>query len=143
MKTTDKIFLLSAEEYKKYKDKIPFVPVSWWLRSPGLLQWNAAVVLRNGGVHTYGSGVYYNAVAVRPALQIDNLKSNNLKIGDRFGEADCSWIVIDNDLAIAEVPIAWRRFDAESNNYETSEVRKFLLDWYAARTKTDGKEGTQ
>lgn len=37
--------------------------------------------------------------------------------------------MIDKDLAIAEVPIAFRRFSKKSNNYEISEMRKYLLEW--------------
>ena len=136
-KTMDKIFLLSAEEYKKYEDKIPFIRDSWWLRSPGDVQANAAFVYDDGYLIDLGYGVSYDAVAVRPALSIDNPQANNLKIGDRFVEADFPWIVIDEGLAIAEVPIAWRRFDAESNDYETSDIRQFLIAWYAERTVSD------
>lgn len=44
-----------------------------------------------------------------------------------------TWVKIDTYLYISEVPIAFRRFDEESNNYETSEVRKFLLNWFEER----------
>ena len=139
-KTMDKIFLLSAEEYKKYEDKIPLIRDSWWLRSPGYDQFFAAFVYGNGPLNYGGDDVNNDAVAVRPALRIDNPQSGNLKIGDRFVEADFPWIVIGDGLAIAEVPIAWRRFDAESNDYETSEIRQFLIAWYEERTKYNENE---
>lgn len=125
----DKIFLLSVEEYKKYKDKIPHINTWWWLRSSGYLPINAANVLYDGSIGYYGRDISNYSGAVRPALNINK----NYPIGTRIIVADSSWIVIDNKLAIAEVPIDFRRFNKDDNNYEKSEIRQFLFDWLESR----------
>ncbi len=43
----------------------------WWLRSPGNNQLFAADVRSGGGVNKRGSDVFYDYIAVRPALWID------------------------------------------------------------------------
>ena len=126
----DNLFLLSVDEYNKYENRIPYIACWWWLRSPGTYQYRAAIVSDNGGLYDGGDGVYDYAVAVRPALRIGNLKSSNLQIGSKFIRFGFSWTVIDDNLAICDIPIAFNEFDAKSNDYESSEVRKFLLDWY-------------
>ena len=128
----DPIFLLSTEEYEKYKDKIPQINCWWWLRSPGTNSSNyAANVFYDGSVDYYGHFVNYGyGAAVRPALRIARPEKYNIQIGMKIIRYDFPWIVIDKDLAIAEVPIAFRRFSKKSNNYENSEIRKFLLEWF-------------
>ena len=121
----DKIFLLSVDEYKKYADKIPSTPW-WWLRSPGCDQNLTYYVYRDGWTDCYGSTVTDDYGCVRPALK-------HMSTKDKFEWLGATWIRIDENLYIAEMPIAMRRFDAESNDYETSEVRQFLLDWYKER----------
>lgn len=125
----DEIFLLSAEEYNKYKSLIPKFGCWWWLR-PGYLSEYAAGVDYVGDVDSHGYYVDYIDGCVRPALR---LKSSAHPIGSRLMKYAFPWIVIDSKLAIAEVPIATHRFDPESNDYQTSEIRQFLLDWIESR----------
>ena len=129
---SDEIFLLSKEEYEKHKKNIPVVNNWWWLRSPGYSSRSTAYVDLDGSVDFFGYYVGNDSDSVRPALQILN---HNFKVGDRFIEADFPWIVISENIAIAEVPIAFRRFDPSSNDYQNSEIRKFLLDWYKERKR--------
>lgn len=126
----DEIFLLSVEEYEKYKDVIPKFSCWWWLRSLGYGRYHAADVGNDGLVNSYGHDVYNSYHCVRPALR---LKSSAHPIGSRLMKYAFPWIVIDSKLAIAEVPIATHRFDSESNDYQTSEIRQFLLDWIEIR----------
>lgn len=134
MKTTDKIFLLSVEEYEKHKDAISCIPCMWWVLERENDSWHAALVESVGDIFSYADSIGHMNCAVRPALR---LKSTNLEIGARFVEADFPWVVIGDGLAIAEMPIAFHRYDANAkkNSYETSEIRQFLLDWYEERTK--------
>ena len=132
----DEIFLLSRDEYEKYKSFIPTIKCWWWLRSPGGLYEDAAIVLGDGYADPHLSFDYDNIIydgsgAVRPALRFYPLLSQ--KAGDRLIKYDFPWIYLGDELAIAEVPIAFRRFDEEGNDYETSEVRKFLLEWTESR----------
>ena len=88
--TEDKIFLLSIEEAKKYfssngerkckasayaKEQGAYVNDSgscwWWLRSPGVNQYFAALVNSDGDITDYGDHVSNDYYAVRPAMWID------------------------------------------------------------------------
>jgi len=72
--TTDKVFLLSTDEARKYfaddSDRIATYEGKnawWWLRSPGSLSHNAAIVGVDGDIYEGGSHVG-GQVGVRPAL---------------------------------------------------------------------------
>ena len=132
-KKEDSIFLLSIDEYEKYKNRISIIHCWWWLRSPGADVDRTACVYYDGYISNYGNCVLDDIHAVRPAIRISNLDFSNLKIGDRFVKYDFPWIKIDDDMAIAEVPIAFKRFDENSNDYNNSEIRRFLLNWAERR----------
>ncbi len=70
--TTDKIFLLSIGEAKKYfkDDKDRATGTWWWLRSPGRNSEDAAIVYIYGGILNFGINVNGRG-GVRPAFQID------------------------------------------------------------------------
>lgn len=126
----DEIFLLSEDEYEKYKNAIPLFECWWWLRTPGAESDHVVGVYNNGVVDCYGSNIKDALSYVRPALY---LEPNHFSIGSRINKYNFPWVVIDNDLAIAEVPIAAHRFDKKLNDYELSEIRQFLLDWLEER----------
>lgn len=133
----DSIFLLSEEEYKKYKDKIPHIDCHWWLRTPGIGSKYVASSAYDDH-YRHDNDLY----AVRPVIKMsairDCLYNGSTYCGaknGRFLALGATWKIIDEEkgLAISEMPIMFSRFDAESNNYATSEVRKKLLDWYKER----------
>ncbi len=138
----DPIFLLSKEEYERYKSKIPQLSCGWWLRSPGADLDCTAFIVSNNSIFGRGSVVKYFRGAIRPVVKMSAIRSFlyngstycGTKNG-RFFALGATWKVIDEEkgLAIAEMPIMFSRFDAESNDYATSEVRKKLLDWYKER----------
>lgn len=133
----DPIFLLSTEEYEKYRYGMPQINCWWWLRPSCCDSFLTPFVFCRNFVCEDGCNVNDDSGAVRPALRISNFKSE-VKLGIRFYENrivfnGITWIKIDRDLYISEVPIAFRRFDEKSNDYENSEVRKFLLDWFEER----------
>ena len=129
------ITLLSVEEYEETRANIPPVHDYWWLRSPGYNGSSAADVRGDGDVDLNGNDVDYED-GVRPALRISNLESSNPKIGDEIIVAERPWTVINEGLAIANKPIGacafrkdWRAEDA--NNYEASDVKKYIEKWAA------------
>lgn len=127
----DRIFLLSVEEYEKYKNLIPIICKWWWLRSPGDGGFDYAVSVNcYGDVKSRGNYVFDDCDAVRPALYFS---FTSYDPGDKFIYCGITWVVLDKNLAIAEVPITFNRFDKNDNNYETSEVRQLLLEWYMHR----------
>jgi len=72
--TIDKIFLLSIDEYKKYRNAISNISGWWWLRSPGDNSYRAAYVDHDGYINDGFSDYYGGNVivdyGVRPALWI-------------------------------------------------------------------------
>lgn len=137
----DPIFLLSTEEYEKYKDAIPQINESWWLRSPGHGSRYAgcrqdsryaacinddSILLKDGYLINNTDGM-----GVRPVVKNQAI-SDLYKVGKTILINNFPFIVIDKreGLAIAEVPISFGKFDDDSNDYENSYIRKFLLDWY-------------
>lgn len=135
----DPIFLLSKEEYEKYRCSIPKIGAWWWLRTPGEDPDSAAFVYGDGSVYYRGNGVSIGCIAARPALRISNLKCDTELVYNsartHFFALGATWKIIDDDLAIAEEPIMFSWFGEKSNDYATSEVRKKLLDWYKERVE--------
>ena len=127
-----KLFLLSVEEYEKYKDSIPLVKRWVWLRSPGISSYSAASVRSDGSVRAYGDVVSYTR-GIRPALKVDESEISDMGIGERRIYYDFPFIKIDEGLLIAEVPIAFDKFDDEVNDYEKSWVKNYLEQWRWSR----------
>lgn len=119
----DEITLLSVEEAKKLPEFIRACGVWWWLRSPGYYLFSAARVSDGGGIFDFGASVNFINSTVRPAFRINNLESET---GDKviIGKTCCT--VVGEDLVLADYPICKHRFDEKSNNWETSELRKFI-----------------
>ncbi len=86
--TTDKVFLLSYNEFNTYLNGKSFAKAKptasaragglttdangvcyWWLRSPGLHAGNASYVMYGGNVYLYGSDVGHQ-IGVRPVIRI-------------------------------------------------------------------------
>ena len=129
----DQIFLLSDQEYNKYRSAIPLIDCQWWLRTFSNDPNYATNVDNNGSTigcaDSYGNLIYTNC-AVRPAIRY-NRGLITSPIGSRFTWNGVTWVIIDTEkaLAIAEMPIGFEKFDNESNNYATSHIRQWLLDW--------------
>ena len=126
----DEIFLMSIEEYEKYKNDILQIKAWWWLRSSGFKSDYVAHVYSNGSVSYIGNYINHDYDAVRPALYLDFTDFNK---SEKFVYCGITWIVLDEHLAIAEMPISFHKFDENNNIYETSEIRQFLLNWYNER----------
>ena len=120
------ITLLTKEEYETHKERIPLVDYWWWLRSLGHTSNRAVDVYCEGSVRVNGAHVDHNLGAVRPALKSAIL---NLPIGEKFIALDNRWVMIDDGFAISEGVITLRRYDSESNVWETSELKAWLEAW--------------
>lgn len=64
------LFLLSKDEYEKYRDGIPNLHCEWWLRSQGYGEDLVAYVKTDGYVRRSGCGARDNDIGVRPALRL-------------------------------------------------------------------------
>ena len=131
------ITLLSAEEYVKYRAIIPLIDGWWWLRSPAAVKGFATGVNSVGDIDGLGFYVSYNRTAVRPTLKLDLEFSDSLfwynpkkLFGAKIEYGNYRWIVLDANLGelyvLCDSPIAERRFDPESNNWATSELKQWL-----------------
>lgn len=119
----DKITLLSTEEAEKVPVSIRACGDWWWLRSPGGYQFSAASVNYVGGIFERGSYVNYDYIAIRPAFRLNNLNS---KIGDKILINKTWCTVIDKGLVLTDYLICKHKFDSESNDWETSEIKRFI-----------------
>lgn len=128
----DQIFLLSEKEYAEYKSLIPKIPCWWWLRSPGNDSDRAAFVNYDGSVYYYGYYIYNDYCCVRPAIKYS---LDDKRIDNFIYKCGYTWVIIDEDkrIAVAEQPIGFHMYDEIINEYATSEIRKYLFEWYEAR----------
>ena len=114
----------------------------WWLRSPGLYSRDAAIVGSSGAVYDYSSNVYLDNIAVRPALRSEEPLIKTLQKTEKgcVKYLGTTWIDISDYLGYQcllkkkclKKP---HRFDAKSNNYDSSEVKKFIEGWYRKKLK--------
>ena len=133
------ITLLTVEEAQALPDEIRRNGYSWWLRSPGSRDNDAACVYGYGLVNDRGYNVDYSGFGVRPAL-ICNLESSNLEIGDRIEIFGHDWTAIGNDKILCDRVIEKRRFDEKTNDWEKSELKAWLEEWFAEQVKEGGAE---
>ena len=132
------ITLLSVEEAKKAPEDLRAIGEWWWLRSPGLSGFRASFVNLDGYVYAGGSRVGISDTAVRPALRVSNLNSVNLQIGDEVALADHTWTVIPGGMALMNDIIGYHPFRKDwqakdANDYEKSDVKKYLEAWAKER----------
>lgn len=134
----DDIFLLSLDEYSKYKDKIPLIDESWWLRTPGKTSAGEKADLV-ACVNKYGSIAMSHSVirsaAVRPVIKLQSTEETIIKYGT-------TWVKIDEGLYIAKKPIVHRVFDKRftedvTNQYNKSGIKRFLTYWLQERKSGD------
>lgn len=126
------ITFLTIEEYEDYMNHIPKIEKDWWLRSPGFIGYNTAYVDRDGDVN-YNGFIVYISTDVRPVLII-NRSSSNLQIEDAFNFGEHTWTVISDEFAICNDTLGERCYREDwkakgANDYEKSDVKKFVDDW--------------
>ena len=126
--------LLSTEEAEKYLTEEERKYDKWWLRSPGSYFRIVDSCNDGGDISNLGCFVDSSNVCVRPALQITNLESSNLKIGDTFEFSGFNFKVISENLAwMYRQDIGCYAFNfgfKNGNDYETSDIKKFVDKWF-------------
>lgn len=132
------ITLLAAEEARALPGDIRSIGKSWWLRSPGYYDYYAEFVYSDGLVCQIGDFVHFEH-GVRPAL-VFNPESSNLSEGDHFEAAGHTWTVIAKNKALCDGIIGKCAFRANyrtvnANNFETSDIKKFLDKWFEQKFK--------
>lgn len=130
----------SIEDIKDLPKEILKSKDWWWLRSPGNGSLIAAGVNYLGFVYRNGNYVDYTH-GVRPLL-ITNLKSENLKLYDIYKIFDIEWYYIGDGNFLSKDILFESPFDVNSNDYETSELKKRLDDWFNELKKNMPQENT-
>ena len=143
-----KLFLLSDEEAEKIPQEILACGDWWWLRSPTCrwLRSPSCCTKYAAYVNTHGcmddeDGLDIDDIAcVRPAIHIkvglfnslDRTKKGYIKLGTKPNGKPVKWIDISEYIGrpclLMKKPIARCRFDAESNDYEKSEIKTRLAE---------------
>ena len=125
--------LLSIEEAEKLPMRLKRYDECWWTRSPGDGSNSVLYIEKDGWVYRSGHQVTnfeYSLCMVRPALEISNLKSSNLEIGDIFNFGKREFEVISDSLAFCTMDIGEYEFDYYSNDYENSEIKEYVDRWF-------------
>ena len=117
------ITLLTIERAERLPRELLACGEWWWLRSPGSIQYDAAIVATDGSVYHGGDDVSNDLDCVRPAFVIPGLDS---KIYDQVHVGGCVCTVVDKDLVLADDVVCYHRFDAKSNDWNKSELKAFI-----------------
>ena len=130
------ITLLSIEEAERLPKTILGLSSvdSWWLRSPGKENKDAAFVYPDGVIKSSGYIVSYTAYSVRPALRISQFDFSKLKIGDIIECLEQEWYYVGDDLILSKDIISHQCFNKnvyrkEPNKFQGSDIQKYLQNW--------------
>lgn len=153
--------LLTAEEAKKLPEDIRMCDTPkkfggyisnnnkcwWWLRSPGNLSRIAAVVGASGAVYELGNFVSDVDCTVRPVIRVTDENIDDMKeIEDGYIRyLGTKWIDITDyigTVCLLKKKCLKRphRFDSASNDYEKSEIKEYIEEWYRRRQEKYGKK---
>lgn len=118
------VTLLSKEEYQQCMKRLPQVDGWWWLCSPGYDFCHVAGVFGDGTLDEDGRGITNPMGAVRPAFRLKKGTFDGSGGKVRIGDLLCT--VINPELALSDTNLCLRRFDLESNEWESSELYRWL-----------------
>ena len=122
------VTLLSANEYKPVEHDVPWVGDEWWLRTPGSHNYLAAIV---DSEVINADGFYVGQCkGVRPALRVNPESIDHIESSASFGGHE--WTRISKDMFLCNETIRQMPFNKteDSNDYETSDVKKWLEKWF-------------
>lgn len=119
----NEITLLSIEDVMRLPKDILTIKKWWWLQSPSLAHNLAAYVYSDGNVNELGNFVNYDDNGVRPVFRINNLK---LPFGEKVYAEKTQCTVIGEGLLLSDSIVCRHRFDIGSNDWKTSELKRFI-----------------
>lgn len=121
------VTLLTKEEYIKYKDVFPHLRESWWLRTPSGAPKFAYKIQDDGRV---GNCNVHKCLGVRPAIRMPFFSFKPLNPGDKIKIGRRLFTVLSWDgfnlFALCNGCIAKKQFDPNDNQWESSEIKKWL-----------------
>ena len=137
------ITLLSVEESQKLsKDILHCESDDWWLRSPGNSDDKAAVVRGLDDCVDQDGCSVDDEYGVRPALRVHPFHSNpyGVRIGDTIRLFGYKWTVISDTLLLCndlvdDIPFRKNGKAEDTNDYEKSDIKKWLENWYKEQSK--------
>ena len=123
--------LLTVEEAEKVPQKLRKHTRWWWLKTDsGSLRapsvFDAGDICRNGDF-------IENGAAVRPALRITGI--GDYRVGSLFKFGGKWFQIVDDDIAFCLSNIGIERYDINSSNYEKSEIKRFVDNWFNENNK--------
>ena len=122
--------LLSIEEARELPKSVKKYADWWWLQSPGVNSYLVTYVSRHGGVNDIGNYGDSSSPTVCPVLKVLNLESPNLELYEMYNvNNEYIGIYIGGNKFLYKGKAIHHRFDGESNDYETSEIKQFLDNW--------------
>ena len=135
-KDIESIYLLSFKEAKDLPLSVLSNGSFWWLRSKGDKRGLATMVDNVGYFYPY---CFVDGICgVRPAIRIKGLKLNNIiRVGDTVDLLGMEAQYIGNNSILLRENISAHRFDAKSNEYEISEIKKYIEDWLEEKMKEE------
>lgn len=123
------ITLLTSEEYTKYKHIIPLIQDDWWWLNESVPDFEPIVccVCYDGTL----CGCFCDSqYGVRPVLKMNIPNHKSLHAGHKIQLGSKMFtILVWNDselIALCDEFIAIRKFDSNSNEWETSELKQWL-----------------
>ena len=139
------ITLLSRQEASALPRYVLAYSGWWWLRSPGLSSLRAALVNLGGSVLDYGYIVNFSNVAVRPALILNSNSSGlkSIKNGNIIKVFSHYWYFQDSLALLMDEPLTKMAFNKDwhkGNDYETSDIKKWLDNWFKEQKEKFGGE---
>ena len=153
--------LLTAEEAKKLPEDIRMCDTPkkfggyisnnnkcwWWLRSPGNYSFYATVVDESGAVYEGGKHVNNVSNAVRPVIRVtdENIDDMEETEDGYIRYLGTKWIDITDyigTVCLLKKKCLKRphRFNSASNDYEKSEIKEYIEEWYRRRQEKYGKK---
>lgn len=137
MMVIQKVDLLTWEEYQKYRDYIANIGIcAWWLKMTTSLGGHyAPVVMTHDHAFFESSAENVDVLSgVRPAMLIEGSFAH-YRAGDKIELFALSWTILEvtreNQKArvLCDEVIADRAYDKMSNDWEFSDLKKWLQEW--------------
>lgn len=135
------ITLLSVGEAYEYADNISSVSSSCWTRSSASYiapsYYSGSVYYMDDGRDDYGYPD--RSRGIRPALRINPI-ATDFSVGDKLQVAGETWTMISSELALCDRVIGRIPFRADTgasdrDQWETSDAKQFVENWWRERTK--------
>lgn len=119
--------LMTISEAQNTDKKLLLNNSHYFLKNQGNDQYSVAYIDYSGWINKYGTSIF-NDMAIRPILHILDLNDN--KIGYTFKINKYYFKIINETCAIIQGSLGYNRFDSESNDYEKSEAKQIVDNWF-------------